>query len=92
MASGSTGRSSSRPSRPSCFFDDRDGGWFSTTGDDPSVLLRLKEDYDGAEPAAASVTVRNLLMLAQLAGDAAYHDRARRTLERYGPDRAASFA
>jgi uncharacterized protein YyaL (SSP411 family) len=36
------------------FFDPRDGGWYSTTGHDPSVLLRLKEDYDGAEPAASS--------------------------------------
>ena len=66
------------------FFDDRDGGWFSTTGDDPSVLLRLKEDYDGAEPGAASVTVHNLLVLAELTGDRAHTDRASRTLERYG--------
>ena len=67
------------------FFDARDGGWFSTTGEDPSVLLRLKEDYDGAEPAAASVTVRNLIALSHLLGDAALSDRAKATLERYGP-------
>ena len=67
------------------FFDERDGGWFSTTGTDPSVLLRLKEDYDGAEPSAASVSVHNLILLADLLpGEAAYADRARRTLERYG--------
>jgi uncharacterized protein YyaL (SSP411 family) len=66
------------------FYDPRDGGWFSTTGDDPTVLLRLKEDYDGAEPAAASVTVRNLLVLGHLASDTALVDRAGRTLERYG--------
>src|SRR5262249_25113272 len=66
------------------FFDARDGGWFSTTGDDPSVLLRLKEDYDGAEPSSASVTVRNLLTLGHLVGDQALVDRAGRTLERYG--------
>ena len=66
------------------FFDERDGGWFSTTGRDPSVLLRLKEDYDGAEPSAASVTVRNFLVLGNLTGDPAHTDRARRTLERYG--------
>jgi uncharacterized protein YyaL (SSP411 family) len=66
------------------FFDNRDGGWFSTTGADPSVLLRLKEDYDGAEPAASSVTVRNLLTLSHLSGDASLRDRAGRTLERYG--------
>src|SRR5207248_10230135 len=32
------------------FWDERDGGWFGTTGRDPTVLLRMKEDYDGAEP------------------------------------------
>ena len=68
------------------FFDERDGGWFSTTGDDPSVLLRLKEDYDGAEPSAASVTVRNLITLGHLTGDAALTARAERTLERYGTE------
>jgi hypothetical protein len=66
------------------FFDDRDAGWFSTTGHDSSVLLRLKEDYDGAEPGAASVTVHNLLVLGELLGDTAGVERARRTLERYG--------
>jgi uncharacterized protein YyaL (SSP411 family) len=71
------------------FWDEADGGWFSTTGDDPSVLLRLKEDYDGAEPAAASVTVRNLLTLAHITGDEAFTDRARRSLERYGAELGA---
>ena len=56
-----------------------------TTGEDDSVLLRLKEDYDGAEPSAASVTVRNLIQLAQLTGNGTLLDRARVTLERYGP-------
>jgi uncharacterized protein YyaL (SSP411 family) len=51
------------------FWDPVDSGWFSTTGTDQSVLLRLKEDYDGAEPAASSVSVLNLLTLAHLTGD-----------------------
>jgi uncharacterized protein YyaL (SSP411 family) len=67
------------------FWDEQDGGWFSTTGRDPSVLLRLKEDYDGAEPSASSVSVHNLLTLAHLAGDAGASRRAERTLGRYGP-------
>jgi uncharacterized protein YyaL (SSP411 family) len=67
------------------FWDERDGGWFSTTGEDRSVLLRIKEDYDGAEPAAASVTVRNLLVLGHVVSDPSLLDRARRTMERYGP-------
>ncbi len=50
------------------FLDATDGGWFSNTGADRSVLLRLKEEHDGAEPAATSVSVLNLLRLAALTG------------------------
>ena len=56
------------------FWDDGAGGWFSTTGADPSVLLRMKEDYDGAEPSATSVAVSNLIVLAHLTGDADVED------------------
>jgi uncharacterized protein YyaL (SSP411 family) len=45
------------------FWDPIDGGWFSTTGKDASVLLRLKEDYDGAEPAASSVSGPGVLRM-----------------------------
>ena len=68
------------------FRDPVDGGWFSTTGNDPSVLLRLKEDYDGAEPSAASVTVRNLIAMAHLTGESRFADLAQKSLERYGPE------
>ena len=64
------------------FWDPVDGGWFSTTGRDPSVLLRLKEDYDGAEPAASSVSVLNLLMLAHVFAEQSqrYNEKIERTL------------
>ena len=62
------------------FWDAAEGGWFSTTGHDPSVLLRLKEDYDGAEPAASSVAVLNLLALSHLTGDPALKEPIDRTL------------
>jgi len=62
------------------FWDERDGGWFSTTGRDASVLLRLKEDYDGAEPAASSVAVLNLILLSHLIENPAWADRIDRTL------------
>ena len=58
------------------FADPVEGGWFSTTGEDASVLLRLKEQYDGAEPAATSVAALNLLALAHLTGDSAMTTRA----------------
>ena len=72
------------------FWDEQDGAWFSTTGTDPSVLLRLKEDYDGAEPAASSVAALNVLVLAHLTGDDQYRQKAARTLARYGPRAGAA--
>ena len=62
------------------FWDEQAGGWFSTTGRDASVLLRMKEDYDGAEPTASSVSVLNLLALSHLVTDAQWGDRIERTL------------
>jgi uncharacterized protein YyaL (SSP411 family) len=53
------------------FWDAADGGWFSTTGLDATVLVRMKEDYDGAEPTASSVSVMNLLTLSHLVEDRA---------------------
>lgn len=52
------------------FWDDEKGGYFQTslTGQDESIKLRLKEDYDGAEPSANSIAVSNLWRLAGLSG------------------------
>jgi uncharacterized protein len=66
------------------FWDENAGGWFSTTGRDPSVLLRMKEDYDGAEPTASSVSVMNLLVLSHLVDDSRWPDRIERTLKLFG--------
>ena len=66
------------------FWDPNDGGWFSTTGLDPSVLMRVKEDYDGVEPSASSVSVMNLLALSQLVEHAEWRDRIDRTLQYFG--------
>jgi uncharacterized protein YyaL (SSP411 family) len=67
------------------FWDEAEAGWFSTTGKDPSVLLRLKEDYDGAEPSASAISVLNLIALAHLLDDEDARRKAERTLARYGP-------
>ena len=72
------------------FWDPVEGGWFSTTGNDPSVLLRLKEDYDGAEPAASSVSALNLLVLSHLTSDAAMAEKIERTFGVFG-SRAAQM-
>ena len=66
------------------FWDAAEGGWFSTTGADPTVLIRLKEEYDGAEPAASSVAVLNLLTLAHLTANPEAEEKIRRTLALFG--------
>ena len=65
-------------------FADPDGGWYSTTGKDPSVLVRMKEDYDGAEPSPTSVSAMNLLTLAHLTGESSYTERAAQALASFG--------
>jgi uncharacterized protein YyaL (SSP411 family) len=67
------------------FWDSQHGGWFNTTGTDPSVILRMKEDYDGAEPSPSSVSVLNLMMLAHLTGEAELFDRIDQALRMFGP-------
>jgi uncharacterized protein YyaL (SSP411 family) len=66
------------------FWDAEGGGWFSTTGRDPSVLVRMKEDYDGAEPSPTSVSAMNLLTLAHVTGERAYTDRAGKAIASFG--------
>ena len=66
------------------FWDDDTGGYFSTTGTDSSVLVRMKEDYDGAEPAPTSVSAMNLLTLAHLTGESSYQDRADSAIASFG--------
>eukprot|EP00741_Cyanophora_paradoxa_P009722 tig00001623_g9419.t1 len=63
------------------FWDAEGGGYFADSGSDPSVLLRLKDDYEGAEPTANAVAAQNLLRMARLfPGRGDYGERAGRTL------------
>ncbi len=66
------------------FWDEENGGWFSTTGRDESVLVRMKEDYDGAEPTASSMSVMNLIVLSHLVANPAWSNRIERTLRLFG--------
>ena len=51
------------------FWDADRGGYFNSRADDPTVLVRLKEDYDGAEPAPNSVAAMNLIRLVWMLGN-----------------------
>lgn len=59
------------------FLDEKVGGYFNSAAGDESIILRLKEDYDGAEPTPGSVAASNLLRLGAIS-----HDEARRVLGR----------
>jgi uncharacterized protein YyaL (SSP411 family) len=61
-------------------FEDAAGGFFHSPAGDRSVILRLKEDYDGAEPSGNSVAILNLLRLAQFTGRADFRASAERAL------------
>jgi uncharacterized protein YyaL (SSP411 family) len=65
------------------FFDEKNGGYFSTSGKDQSVFLRMKDDNDGAEPAASSVAALNFLRLAQFRDDKTMAERARKTIDAF---------
>ncbi len=51
-----------------CFWDSERGGYFNSRADDLTVIVRLKEDYDGAEPAPNSVAAMNLMRLEWMVG------------------------
>ena len=65
------------------FFDEKNGGYFSTSGKDESVFLRMKDDNDGAEPAASSVSALNLLRLSQLRDDQRMAEQVRKTIDAF---------
>ena len=67
------------------FYDEKNGGYFSTSGKDKSVVLRMKDDNDSAEPAASSIAALNLLRLAQFRDDKKLDERARKTIGAFAP-------
>jgi uncharacterized protein len=65
------------------FWDEKRGGYFNSATGDTSIVLRLKEDYDGAEPAPSSVAAMNLLRQGRLWHDDVLVERGRRTIEAF---------
>jgi hypothetical protein len=51
------------------FWDEAEGGYFSSAAGARDIVVRLKEDYDGAEPAPSSVAAMNLSRLGAMIGD-----------------------
>ncbi|GAC1307180.1 MAG: thioredoxin domain-containing protein [Acidimicrobiales bacterium] len=56
------------------FWDDADGGVFTTGTDGEALLVRTKDVFDGATPSANSVTAGAMLRLGALTGEQRYTD------------------
>ncbi|MBV9678482.1 MAG: thioredoxin domain-containing protein [Acidobacteriaceae bacterium] len=67
------------------FEDEEGGGFFSTPEDAPDILMRIKDDYDGAEPSANSIAADVLLRLAHLTGNDDFRRRGERALRSFAP-------
>jgi hypothetical protein len=67
------------------FEDPEQGAFFTTAGRDSSLVLRMKDDYDGAEPSGNSVALLDLLRLAHLTDRDEYRQAAVRTLDALMP-------
>jgi hypothetical protein len=62
------------------FEDKENGAFYSTAEGDASLVMRLKEDYDGAEPSGNSMAALALLRLEAMTGKAELGEAARRTI------------
>lgn len=65
------------------FWDEKSGGYFAAEND-PHVLLRLKDDYDGAEPSANSLAAEALLRLHRVLEEEKYRTRAEKIFKAFG--------
>ncbi len=63
------------------FGDGERGGFFSAAEGDSSLLMRLKDDYDGAEPSGNSVAALVLLRLARMADKESFREQGEGTLQ-----------
>jgi len=62
------------------FFDAANGGFWQSAGQASDLILRLKEDYDGAEPSGNSVATGVLLRLATITERPDFREAAEKTL------------
>ncbi len=65
------------------FEDKEHGAFFSSSEGDANLVLRMKEDYDGAEPSGNSIAVMNLLRLSRVTGRVDFQASADRTLRAF---------
>jgi uncharacterized protein len=62
------------------FFDAANGGFWQSAADSKDLILRVKDDYDGAEPSGNSVATLSLLKLGAITGRKKFTEAAEKTL------------
>ena len=72
------------------FEDTEAGAFYSTAEGDRSLVMRIKEDYDGAEPSGNSIATLNLIRLAHTTGDKSLHASAEKALAAFASKMASS--
>src|SRR5665213_3467739 len=63
------------------FYDPENGGFWQSAADTQHLILRVKDDYDGAEPGGNSVAALALLKLAAITGRDDFKKAAEATLQ-----------
>ncbi len=69
------------------FYDEKLGGFFSSANAG-ELIFRVKDDYDGAEPAGNSVAILALLKLAAITDRADFHAKAEHSLKLFASNLA----
>lgn len=65
------------------FYDPKEGGFYESAEGSKDLIMRTKEDYDGAEPSGNSVAALALLKLAAITDNKHYKDAAEKTLQHF---------
>ncbi|GAB0099083.1 Spermatogenesis-associated protein 20 [Sergentomyia squamirostris] len=74
------------------FWDSEKGGYFYTEANSSNLIVRMKEDYDGAEPSGNSVSVKNLVLLSGYYGNQEFHQKAQKTLQHFSAMNSFGYA
>jgi uncharacterized protein YyaL (SSP411 family) len=65
------------------FWNAEGGGFYDAPPEESSLLLRMREDYDGAEPTGNSIAALNLLRLGRITDNKDWMAKAQATIESF---------
>ena len=65
------------------FYDDKSGVFYDTPEGSENLIVRMRDDYDGAEPTGNSIAVMNLLRLSQILNREGLREMADKILSYY---------